>query len=173
MKSNLIYNFLSIFGDGFADDFFTIRILLKHLVLQKIFRINAHVPWPVHWTTTVKHPEKIQRGTRFPGYSVGCYLDGRNGIILGQNVRIGPKVNLISMNHELNEYDQFVKTEPIVIGDNCWLGTGVTILPGVRLGNHVVCAAGAVVNKSFLEDNILLAGVPAKVVKRLPKYGKN
>ena len=57
-------------------------------------------------------------------------------------------------------------------GDNCWLGANVVILPGVELGNHVVVAAGTVVTKSFLQDDILLAGVPAKVTKELDAYGE-
>jgi acetyltransferase-like isoleucine patch superfamily enzyme len=101
---------------------------------------------------------------------MGCYLDGRNGIIIGKDVWIGPKVNLISMNHQVDDYRVYATADPIVIGDHCWLATGATILPGVRLGNHVVVAAGAVVTKSFPEDDILLAGVPAKVVRKLGPY---
>jgi acetyltransferase-like isoleucine patch superfamily enzyme len=101
---------------------------------------------------------------------MGCFIDGRNGIDIGQNVWIGPKVNLISRNHNVCDYHQYVEDGPIVIGDDCWLGTGSTILPGVRLGNHVVVAAGAVVTKSFSEDDIILAGVPARIVRRLEPY---
>jgi acetyltransferase-like isoleucine patch superfamily enzyme len=101
---------------------------------------------------------------------MGCYIDGRNGIEIGQNVWIGPKVDLISRNHDVCNYQQYVEEGPIVIGDDCWLGAGSTILPGVTLGNHVVVAAGAVVTKSFEEDDVILAGVPARIVKRLEAY---
>jgi len=168
--NTIVYVLLMPFGPAFSDRNFTARKLLKRVILQKVFRVNGHVPWPVHWTSQVKCPEKIQRGTRCPGFSINCYLDGRNGIIFGKNVRVGPRVSIISMNHDPNSYDEFLVTRPITIGDNCWMGTGVIILPGVQLGNHVVCAAGAVVTKSFLEDNILLAGVPAKIVKKLNTY---
>jgi acetyltransferase-like isoleucine patch superfamily enzyme len=57
-----------------------------------------------------------------------------------------------------------------VIGDDCWLATGCIILPGVKLGNHVIVAAGAVVTRSFEEDNIILGGTPAKIVKRIGAY---
>lgn len=170
LGDKILYSLLRIFGPAFSDHKFPASLLLKHAILQKLLRINHHVPWPVHWTTQVKSPEKIQRGTRCPGLSVGCYLDGRNGIIIGKNVWIGPHVSLISMNHDMNNYDQFVSADPIIINDNCWIATGAIILPGVRLGNHVVVAAGSVINKSFTENNILIAGVPAKVVKKLPEY---
>jgi len=68
------------------------KIVLKHWFLQKILRINGTVPWPVHPTSRVIKPENIQRGTRTPGLSLSCHIDGRNGIILGRNVWIGPRV---------------------------------------------------------------------------------
>lgn len=168
--NSLIYHFLYLLGEGFSNTELPIKVLLKHIFIQKVCRINSHVSWPVHWTSKIQCPEKIHRGTRNPGLSVGCYLDGRNGIILGKNVWIGPKVSIISMNHDPNNHYKYIKTNPILIGDNCWLGTGVIVLPGVRLGNHVVCAAGSVITKSFPEDNILLGGIPARVKKHLPPY---
>ena len=171
--NKVLYVVLKPFGPAFSDRKFPARLLLKQVIVQKIFRVSGHVPWPVHWSSQIKCPKNIQRGTRCPGLSIHCYLDGRNGIIIGKNVWIGPKVSIISMNHDPNKYDRSVVTNPIVIGDNCWLGTGVIVLPGVRLGNHVVCAAGAVITRSFQEDNILLAGVPAKIVKKLQPYVKD
>ena len=166
----LIFRFLSLFGQGFSDRRFPVRRLLRHVFLQRLLRINSHVPWLVHWTSVIKAVDKIERGTNNPGLSMGCYLDGRNGIIIGKNVWIGPKVNLISMNHQFEDYEKYVNDNPIVIGDNCWLATGATILPGVRLGNHVVVAAGSVVTRSFPENDLLVGGVPAKVIKRLGPY---
>jgi acetyltransferase-like isoleucine patch superfamily enzyme len=54
--------------------------------------------------------------------------------------------------------------EPIVIGNDCWIGTRVIILPGVHLGNKCIVAAGAVVTRSF-PDNCIIGGVPAKLLK--------
>ena len=169
----IIYLLLSLFGTAFADRKFPVRILLRQVFAQKILGFNRHVSWPVHWTSQVRAVHNIERGTRFPGLALGCYLDGRNGIKIGRNTWIGPKVSIISMNHNILDYYKFVEDDPIVIGDNCWIATGATILPGVKLGNHVVVAAGAVVTKSFMEDDILLAGVPARIVKGLDPYEKN
>jgi len=102
---------------------------------------------------------------------MGCYLDGRNGIEIGKNVWIGPKVSLISRNHDVHNYHSYVEdSPPIVIGDNCWLGAGSIILPGVQLRDHVIVAAGTVVTKSFDEEDIILAGVPARIIKKLDTY---
>ena len=54
----------------------------------------------------------------------------------------------------------------VKIGENCWIGGHATINPGVEIGDNVVVASGAVVTKTF-GDNVLLAGVPAKIVKSL------
>ena len=56
--------------------------------------------------------------------------------------------------------------KPIKIGNNCWLGTSVIILPGSKLGNNCIVAAGSVVNGDF-EDNSLIGGNPATVIKSL------
>ncbi|RZU99593.1 transferase family hexapeptide repeat protein [Spiribacter vilamensis] len=138
--------------------------------MQKILRINGDVPWPVHPTSKVTKPQNIVRGTRTPGLSAGCHIDGRNGIVFGSNVWIGPFVAIISMNHDVSDYHVYVPEKPILIGKNSWLATKCVILPGVFLGEHTVVAAGAVVTKSFPEGNQLLAGVPAIVVKQLGDY---
>lgn len=152
MKKQTINNSVTIFKRGFV---------------QKIFRINSHVTWPVHPTTMVNRADKINPGSRAPGLSISCYLDGRNGIEFGNNVWVGPRVSIISMNHDLNDYSKFIQGKPIIIGDDCLLTANCVILPEVELGPNTVVAAGAVVSNSFPEGNVVLAGVPAKVIKRL------
>jgi acetyltransferase-like isoleucine patch superfamily enzyme len=99
----------------------------------------------------------------------GCYIQANNGIEIGRNIRIGPHVSIISANHNIDDFDKHDKAPPIVLGDNCWLGAGCIILPGVILGDHVIVAAGAVVTKSFA-DNCIIGGVPAKVIREIGPY---
>jgi maltose O-acetyltransferase len=61
-------------------------------------------------------------------------------------------------------YEGLEYAKPIVIGDNRWLGAGATVICGVTLGDNVVVGAGAVVTRSF-GDNVVLAGVPARVIR--------
>lgn len=156
------------------------RLHLKHVGLkntllywffQRVLRINSHVPWPVHWASVVSSPKNIVRKhwRPYPGYMPGQYIQAKNGIIIGRNVRLGPGVKLISANHSLENYDVHEPCGPIEIGDNCWLGANVVVLPGVALGEHVVVAAGAVVTRSF-PKNCLIGGVPARIIRQLGEY---
>lgn len=144
--------------------------LLKLGFFQKVLGFNRSVPWPVHWSSTIIMHDKIKPGTRTPGISKYCYIDARNGIELGDNVWIGPYVKIISMNHNTNNYSEYVDAKPIKIAKNSWIGAGAIILPGIELGEHTVVGAGAVVTKSFLDGNQVIGGNPAKIIKKLPKY---
>ena len=146
------------------------RLVLLAWTRQKVFRKNAHVPWPVHPSSVIKSPDLIQRGSRAPGLGVNCYFDGRNGIHFGANVWIGPYVRIISMNHDVNDYRAYLSEVPIRIDKNSWIGAGATVLPSVHLGPHTVVGAGAVVLNSFPEGDQVLAGNPARIVKRLDPY---
>jgi acetyltransferase-like isoleucine patch superfamily enzyme len=158
------------FGEGFYGRGLPLWLVVKAGFIQKMIGFNRSVPWPVHWSSKISCPSRIARGTRYPGLGMGCHIDGRNGIKFGKNVWIGPRVSVISMNHDPNDYHRYVKCDPIVIGDNCWLGANSVILPGVELGTHTVVAAGSVVTRSFKDSNQVLAGVPAQVVKELAEY---
>jgi len=139
---------------------------------QRVLRINRSCIWPVHWTSTVISPERIERvgESSSPGRSPGQYIQAVNGISMGRHIIMAPGVKLISANHDLNDYDKHVDCGKIVIGDHCWLAADVKIMPGVHLQNHTVVAAGSVVTKSFDEPDILIGGVPARKLKKLGKY---
>lgn len=159
-----------LFGPVFGSEKLGVMLVLKTVLLQKVLRVNGHVPWPVHPSTHIKAHHKISRGTRFPGLSAGCHIDGRNGIEFGRNVWVGPYVTIISMNHDMLDYQRYETADPIRIGDDSWLGARTVILPGVVLGPHTVVAAGAVVTRSFPEGDQVLGGVPARVIRKLDGY---
>ncbi|MHA7808481.1 MAG: acyltransferase [Marinobacter adhaerens] len=170
MTSILRFFFCKLGGEGFYAEDLPIFLLTKNFCFQKILGFNRSVSWPVHWTSKVSCPQRIDRGSRYPGLSMGCHIDGRNGIKFGKNVWVGPRVSVISMNHNPINYHHYIEGGPVIIGDNCWLGANAIVLPQVELGDHTIVAAGSVVTKSFPEGNQVLAGVPAKIVKKLEAY---
>lgn len=144
--------------------------LLYFFLPQKILRINGSVQWPVHFTSRVLFKKRIQVGKRScPGINSGCYVQGRGGIIIGNNLRMGPGVGLISANHDLDDYDKWVDKGPIVIGNNVWLGMNVVVLAGVQIGDNVVIAANSVVNKN-IPSNCIAGGSPCRVIKQKDPY---
>ena len=103
------------------------------------------------------------------GISARAYFAGQGGITIGNDVIMGPNVQVFSENHAfadptLTIKEQGVIKDPVVIGNNCWIGGGATILAGVHIGDGCVIAAGSVVTKSVAANSIV-AGVPAKVIK--------
>lgn len=107
--------------------------------------------------------------------AVGAYsfLGAQGGIVIGNNVIMGPRVSFHAENHRYERADipirlQGESREGIVIDDDCWIGAGSTILDGVVMGKGCVVAAGSVVTKSIPPYSVV-AGVPARVIKQRPQ----
>ncbi len=96
-----------------------------------------------------------------------CTFLDLGGITIEDNVQIGPKVNLITENHPIDPNNRkTLDLKSIYIKQNVWIGAAATILPGVTIGENSVIAAGAVVRNN-VEANTIVAGVPAKVVRKI------
>ncbi|MGC4067284.1 MAG: sugar O-acetyltransferase [Polyangiaceae bacterium] len=99
----------------------------------------------------------------------GCVILDVAEVTIGDNCLIAPQVGIYTATHPIDPALRRSGKElakPIVIGNDCWIGGHATINPGVTLGNNVVVASGAVVTKSF-GDNVILAGNPARVLRRV------
>lgn len=92
-------------------------------------------------------------------------------IKLGRGVWIARGCAIITSNHDPEDLDAHLEPEDVVIGDHCWLGSNVVVMPGVVLGPHTVVGANAVVTKSFPEGHCVIGGVPAKVIRRMDGDG--
>jgi acetyltransferase-like isoleucine patch superfamily enzyme len=87
------------------------------------------------------------------------------GITIDDDVMVAANAQLISNNHDLYDHAVLI-CKPVHLKRNCWIGAGATILPGVTVGENSVVAAGAVVTRD-VEDNTVVGGNPARLIKRL------
>jgi maltose O-acetyltransferase len=90
-------------------------------------------------------------------------------VTIGDDVQVGPNVQLLTATHPLEpgpRRDKWEAAEPIVIGDNVWLGGGVIVCPGVTIGADTVVGAGSVVVRD-LPPGVVAVGSPARVVRAL------
>lgn len=100
-------------------------------------------------------------------FNTGCSFQDRGGIYIGDNSFIGMNVTIATLNHGLD-----IKTrdttypDAVKIGRNVWIGSNVTLLPGITIHDDSVIGAGAVVTKDVPERSIY-AGVPAKFIKNI------
>ncbi|ODS50188.1 MAG: Acetyltransferase (isoleucine patch superfamily) [Halanaerobium sp. 4-GBenrich] len=98
-----------------------------------------------------------------------CVLLDVNTITIGNNVMLGPAVQIYTATHPLEEKARNSGRElgfPVEIGDNVWIGGGAIIQPGVKIGDNAVIGAGAVVTKDVPADHFV-GGNPARVIKEI------
>lgn len=96
-----------------------------------------------------------------------CTFFGRGGIEIGDDVFIGPKCNLITINHDVNPDNRSATYgKPIKIEDKVWLGINATILPGVTLGYGCIVGANSVVTKD-VPPMTIVAGNPARIIQKI------
>ncbi len=114
----------------------------------------------------------------------GCYInfncnfvdDGK--ITIGNHVMFGPAVIVATVSHPINpNFREYMYADPVTIEDNCWIGAGTIICPGVTIGENSVIGAGSVVTKD-IPSNSVAVGNPCKVLRTIDEndmkyYGKN
>ena len=120
----------------------------------------------------------VEKGAKF-GTGAGISIGDRSGIgincsirgplTIGENVMMGPEVVILTNSHKFDNINipmskQGYTIQPVVIGNDVWIGTRSIILPGVKIGNGVIIGAGAVVTKN-IPDYAIVGGVPAKVIR--------
>ncbi|WQF90128.1 Putative trimeric LpxA-like superfamily, maltose/galactoside acetyltransferase [Colletotrichum destructivum] len=110
----------------------------------------------------------ITVGDRFYA-NFNCVILDCAHVTIGDRVMFATGVSLITATHETglqSRRDNIEYAEPITIGDDCWIGANVTVLPGVKIGKGCTIGAGALVNRD-IPDYSVAVGVPAKVVKKV------
>ncbi|MEY8849449.1 acyltransferase [Psychroserpens sp. XS_ASV72] len=124
--------------------------------------------------STTSHLSKYGKGLQIGNNSaVGeySYFGCSGGVRIGNDVIMGQYISFHSENHNFSDTkllirEQGVTSKGIELGNNIWVGSKATFLDGSKVGNNSVVAAGSVVKDEF-PDNVVIGGVPAKILKHL------
>lgn len=114
----------------------------------------------LHWRARFFAPEGLSVG-EWTTVGNDAFFDAREGISIGSSVNIAAEVRVYTREHDINAPDFAEIGAPVVIEDYAYIGTRVTVLPGVRIGRGAVVASGAVVTRD-VPPYVMAGGVPAK-----------
>lgn len=139
----------------------------KNILLKNLFRKSGKdllITQPFHcdlgWN--------IEIGDNFYANHNLIILDGAK-VSIGNNVFIGPNCCISTASHPLDAEQRnkgIEYAEPITIGNSVWLGAGVTIVSGVKIGENTVIGAGSIVTKD-IPSNVIAFGNPCRVVRKI------
>jgi len=155
----------------------------KEAQIQRPAIIEGYDKISIGDNTVILPNSRIQnyegRGTDVEGIEIGkgCYIGSyltvlnAGKIVIGNRVLIASNVLITSENHgmdpesDIDYMDQPLTSKPVEIGDGCWIGQNVCILPGVKIGKKAIIAAGSIVTKD-VPEYCIAAGNPARIIKK-------
>lgn len=145
-----------------------IHILLKYAIIQKIFRINGNVPWPVDFRSKILGAQFITKGILSdPGDNPGLYINAVGGLQIGNNVAIAANTTITTTNHDMYDHRKVSDVKGVSIGDNVWIGANCSILAGVTIGDNVTIGAGCVIRKDIPSNSIVISSEESlRIVKK-------
>lgn len=164
-KLQIIMRKIPFFKDMFNVLDNKIYVNIPQYIILKLTRFKRNVYWPVHKTSHVFGDVTIGINSNV-GANKGIYVQGIGKVTIGNYTIMAQNSGIVSANHSVYNYNKHEKSE-VIIGDYCWIGMNAVVLPGVTLGDHTIVGAGAVVTKSFVEGYCIIAGNPAKIIKKL------
>jgi acetyltransferase-like isoleucine patch superfamily enzyme len=141
---------------------------IRYILLRNLAK-NCGQNVSIHSQVYIYEIDKISFGSNVSIHPM-CYLDGTGEIEIGNDVSIAHGVTIMSTDHIYNNLfipikDQGVRPSKVIINSNVWIGAKATILSGTTISNGSIVAAAAVVTKD-VPQNSIVAGIPAKVIKK-------
>lgn len=155
--------------------------LVQSLAYSFAYYIHEQVAWRsqihaengirIHATASIRYAQNVYVGNNSHINHNCCVWAGQSSkVILGKDVLMGPGVCLFAANHGTETGRPMMwqeRTEAdIVIGDDVWLGANSVVTAGTRIANGVIVAAGAVVTKNVTEEDVIVGGIPARIIGR-------
>lgn len=166
----LFFNKKYLIGRHFDEGLIGYLWAISSIWQRNILRLAPPLPFPASRRIEISdpnnidfHPDDLNNMQTF-----GVYFQNFNGkIIIGRGTYIAPNVGIITSNHDVKNLKKHMPGNNVVIGDSCWIGMNSVILPGVTIGNNTIIGAGSVVTSSHPEGGCIIAGNPAKVIRKL------
>lgn len=152
----LINHFLSV------TRFFRMKRFLLNLIEGISIGKGTRIVGPVHIWGRLTVGEDVWIGNNFR-------VEGNGYVHIGNDCDIAPSVYCFTGTHEIGNHKRRAGVgvnKTIEIGDGCWICGGVKLLPGISIGNGVIVAAGAVIPHN-IPDDVLVGGVPSKIIREL------
>jgi acetyltransferase-like isoleucine patch superfamily enzyme len=144
------------------DDIDGIDKTIKSIIGKTGKDIHIEQPFRCDYGTNIEVGENF-----YANYNLTILDVGK--VTIGDNVLIAPNVSIYTAGHPVDAKCRNSGAEygiDISIGDNCWIGGNVVIVPGANIGNNVVIGAGSVVTKD-IPDNVIAVGNPCKVLRKI------
>jgi acetyltransferase-like isoleucine patch superfamily enzyme len=143
-----------------------LRHIRRNRILQKLFRtdIKCCIEPPFY----CDYGYNIEFGENFYA-NHGCVILDVNRVRIGNNVLLGPYVQICTASHPLEPDKRNTGLEyglPIEIGSNVWIGSGAVILPDIKIGDNSIIGAGSIVTKD-IPPGVLALGNPSRIIKEL------
>jgi len=136
--------------------------LLKELIPSQGAGLWIEPPFYCDYGANISAGDKVY-------FNFNCIILDVMKVIIGNNVLIGPSVQIYTAMHPMNWKERasgFEFARPVIIGSDVWIGGGAIICPGVSIGSRSVIGAGSVVTKE-IPDNVFAAGNPCRVIRAL------
>lgn len=137
---------------------------IRNLLYRNVYKVDLGKNALLYYGAEIRAPWNLHIGE---GAIIGdlSILDARSGIFIGSNVNFSTGVWIWTLQHDINSKNFGIdgQGKPVIIEDRVWLSSRVTVLPGVKIGEGSVVAAGAVVTKNT-EPFTVWGGVPAKKI---------
>lgn len=150
------------------------------------FKINSTMPYTEEYNQLVKELFKgnigegsmVRQGVHIlmgDRVKIGNHVSimynfvcmSRGGVVIEDDASIAANTQILTNNHDEKEH-RILLCKPVVIKKNAWIGAGVTILPGVTIGENAIVGAGSVVTKDVPADTVVV-GNPARVLRKVEK----
>lgn len=153
-----------------VDDEITRKAIIEELFGRAGKNLRVYLPFRVDFGCNIYTGDNVL-------INQNCTFLDTNKITIGERVLIAPDVKIYTAVHPVSAKERYydigggnayicTSSKPVDIGDDVWIGGGAIVLPGVTIGSNVIVGAGSVVTKD-VPNNVIVAGNPAKIIKRL------